>query len=51
TGGASQGREEEFARSLRMLEASGATVRVVAGPAGVAGLSGGRKAARTGGVW
>ena len=49
TGGASQGREEEFARSLRMLEASGATVRVVAGPAGVAGLSGGRKAARTGG--
>jgi len=50
TGGASQGHEEEFARSLRVLEASGATVRVVAGPAGVAGLSGGRKAARTGGL-
>ena len=49
TGGNAQGREEEFARSLRLLEASGATVRVVAGPAGVAGLSGRREAARTGG--
>ena len=49
TGGNAPGREEEFARSVRLLEASGATVRVVAGPAGVAGLSGGREAARMGG--
>ncbi|HEV2092017.1 MAG TPA: DUF58 domain-containing protein [Rubrobacter sp.] len=49
TGGSAQGREEEFARSLRLLETSGATVRVVAGPGGVAGLSGGRQATRTGG--
>ena len=50
TGGTSQGREEEFARSLRLLEAAGATVRAVARPEGVAGLSGGRKAARMGGM-
>jgi uncharacterized protein (DUF58 family) len=48
-GGASQGREEEFARNVRMLEAAGATVRVVAASGGVAGLSGMRGAARTGG--
>ena|GEM_PF-710192 len=50
TGGTSQGREEEFARSLRLLEAAGATVRAVARPEGVAGLSGGRRAARMGGM-
>jgi hypothetical protein len=50
TGGTAQGREEEFARSLRLLEAAGATVRVVARSEGVAGLSGGRKAVRTGGL-
>jgi uncharacterized protein (DUF58 family) len=50
TGGTSQGREEEFARSLRLLEAAGATVRAVARPEGVAGLSGGRRAAVTGGT-
>ncbi len=50
TGGTAQGRDEEFARSLRLLEATGATVRVVARSEGVAGLSGGRKAVRTGGL-
>ena len=50
TGGASQGREEEFVRSLRLLESAGATVRAVARPEGVAGLSGGRRAARAGGT-
>jgi hypothetical protein len=50
TGGTAQGREEEFARSLRLLEAAGATVRAVARPEGVAGLSGGRRAAGTGGI-
>jgi uncharacterized protein (DUF58 family) len=50
TGGTAQGREEEFARSLRLLEAAGATVRVVVRSEGVAGLSGGRKAVRTGGI-
>ena len=49
TGGNARERGEEFARSLRLLETSGATVRVVARDAGVAGLSGGRQAARTGG--
>lgn len=49
TGGDPRGRDEEFARSLRLLEAAGATVRVVASPAGVAGLTGGRGAARAGG--
>jgi uncharacterized protein (DUF58 family) len=50
TGGTSQGREEEFARSLRLLEAAGAMVRAVARPEGVAGLSGGRRTARMGGM-
>jgi uncharacterized protein (DUF58 family) len=50
TGGTSQGREEEFARSLRLLEAAGATVRAVTRLEGVAGLSGGRRAAVTGGT-
>jgi len=50
TGGMAQGREEEFARSLRLLESAGATVRVVARSEGVAGLSGGRRAVRTGGL-
>jgi hypothetical protein len=50
TGGASHGREEEFARYLRLLESAGATVRAVARPEGVAGLSGGRRAAVTGGT-
>ena len=50
TGGTAQGREEEFVRSLRLLEAAGATVRVVARSEGVAGLSGGCKAVRTGGL-
>jgi hypothetical protein len=49
TGGSAQGREEEFARFTRLLEAAGATVRVVTRQAGVAGLAGGRQAARTGG--
>ena len=39
-GGASQGREAEFLRSVGRLEAAGATVRVIRHPAGVAGLSG-----------
>src|SRR5688500_4786949 len=39
-GGAAQGREAEFLRSVGTLEAAGATVRVVSHPAGVAGLSG-----------
>jgi uncharacterized protein (DUF58 family) len=38
-GGAAQGREAEFLRSVGTLEAAGATVRVVSHPAGVAGLS------------
>lgn len=42
TGGAAQGREAEFLRSVGRLEAAGATVRVVGHPAGVAGLSGAR---------
>ena len=42
TGGAAQGREAEFLRSVGTLEAAGATVRVVSHPAGVAGLSGAR---------
>ncbi len=50
TGGTSQGHEEEFARSLRLLESAGATVRVVARDEGVAGLSGGRRATRMGGT-
>jgi uncharacterized protein (DUF58 family) len=50
TGGASHGREEEFARSLRLLESAGATVRAVSRPEGVAALSGGRRAARAGGT-
>ena len=50
TGGGAQGREEEFARFTRLLEAAGATVRVVTRQAGVGGLAGGRQAARTGGV-
>ena len=50
TGGSSHGREEEFARSLRLLEACGARVRVVAGPAGVGGLFRRHEAARTGGL-
>jgi len=50
TGGTSQGREEEFARSVRLLESAGATVRVVAPPEGVAGLSGGRRTTRVGGI-
>ena len=50
TGGMAQGREEEFARSLRLLESAGATVRVVARSEGVAGFSGGRRAVRTGGL-
>jgi uncharacterized protein (DUF58 family) len=41
-GGAVQGREAEFLRSVGTLEAAGATVRVVSHPAGVAGLSGAR---------
>ncbi len=49
TGGTSQGRGEEFARSLRLLEAAGATVRVVTREEGVAGLSGGRRATKAGG--
>ncbi|QIN81623.1 DUF58 domain-containing protein [Rubrobacter tropicus] len=48
SGGAAQGRGEEFARSLRLLEAAGATVRVVDQPNGVGGLSGGRRSARAG---
>ena len=50
SGGAAQGRGEEFAGTLGLLEAAGATVRVVASPAGVGGLSGGRGAIRTGGI-
>ena len=50
TGGTAQGRGEEFDRALRLLEAAGATVRVVAHPTGVGGLSGGRKAVGTGGI-
>jgi hypothetical protein len=50
TGGTSQGREEEFARSLRLLESAGATVRVITREEGVAGLSGGRRATRVGGT-
>ena len=50
TGGA-QGRGEEFARSLGLLEAAGATVRVVAGPAGVGGLSRSGGAVGAGGGW
>ena len=50
TGGTSQGREEEFARSLRLLESAGAPVRVVTREEGVAGLSGGRRATRVGGT-
>ena len=42
TGGAAQTREAEFLRSVGLLEAAGATVRVVSHPAGVAGLSGAR---------
>ena len=49
TGGSAQEREAEFARSLRLLEASGATVRVVGRDEGVAGLADGRRAARAGG--
>jgi uncharacterized protein (DUF58 family) len=41
-GSAAQGREAEFLRSVGILEAAGATVRVVSHPAGVAGLSGAR---------
>jgi hypothetical protein len=41
-GGAAQGREAEFLRSVGTLEAAGATVRVVSHPAGMAGLSGAR---------
>ena len=41
-GGAAQGREAEFFRSVGRLEAAGATVRVISPPAGVAGLSGAR---------
>jgi hypothetical protein len=41
-GGAAQGREAEFLRSVGTLEAAGATVRVVSHPAGVRGLSGSR---------
>ena len=51
TGGDAQGREEEFARSLGLLEAAGATVRVVAYPSGVGGLSGSRGAVGAGGGW
>lgn len=50
TGGAAQGRGEEFARSLGLLEAAGATVRVISHPAGVGGLSGSRRAVWTGGI-
>ena len=48
SGGAAQGRGEEFARSLRLLEAAGATVRVVDQPTGVGGLSGRCRSARAG---
>ncbi len=40
TGGAAQGRETEFLRSVDRLETAGATVRVVGHPSGAAGLSG-----------
>ncbi|MEJ7840699.1 MAG: DUF58 domain-containing protein [Rubrobacter sp.] len=50
TGGAAQGRGEEFARSLGLLEAAGATVRVISHPTGVGGLSGSRRAVWTGGI-
>lgn len=50
TGGAAQGRGEEFARSLGLLEAAGATVRVISHPAGVGGLSGLRRTVWTGGI-
>jgi uncharacterized protein (DUF58 family) len=39
-GGAGQGREAEFSRSVGRLEAAGAAVRVVSHPEGVEGLSG-----------
>jgi hypothetical protein len=41
-GSAAQGREAEFLRSVGIMEAAGATVRIVSHPAGVAGLSGAR---------
>jgi hypothetical protein len=43
-GSAAQSREAEFLRSVGKLEAAGATVRVLSHPAGVAGLSGARRA-------
>jgi len=43
-GSAAQSREAEFLRSVGTLEAAGATVRVLSHPAGVAGLSGARRA-------
>jgi hypothetical protein len=42
SGGAVQGREAEFLRSVGAMEAAGAMVRVVSHPAGVAELSGAR---------
>ena len=44
SGGAAQSREAEFARSVGRLEASGAVVRVVEHPRGVAALARGREA-------
>jgi uncharacterized protein (DUF58 family) len=40
TGGAAQSRQAEFLRAVDRLDASGAAVRVVSHPTGVAGLSG-----------
>jgi uncharacterized protein (DUF58 family) len=48
--GAAQGRRDEFGRSLGLLEAAGAAVRVVASPTGVGRLSGSRGAVRMGGI-